>query len=84
MTNQEVNQLATIATRFSEVNWAAEQAKLAIEDVRDKLFKNLISEEEQEIVAKAMYIMEQISSNTSQYDAVKYYNQIMNEAAEKK
>ena len=82
MNNQEVNQLATIATRYSEVNSAAKQARLAILEVKFKLFSDFISEEEEEILTKAMQILEQIGDNTKQWDAVKYYNQIIN--AEKK
>jgi len=82
MNNQEVNQLATIATRYSEVNSSAKQARLAILEVKFKLFSDFISEEEEEILTKAMQILEQIGDNTKQWDAVKYYNQIIN--AEKK
>jgi len=43
---------------------------------------DFISEEEEKILTKAMQILEQIGDNTKQWDAVKYYNQIIN--AEKK
>lgn len=77
MTNQEVNQLTTIVIRYTEVNSAAKQARLAIQEVKNKLFTNFISKEDEEVLIKAMQIVEQIGNNTQQADAVKYYNQIM-------
>lgn len=78
MESQNINLLATIATRFSEVNSAAKTTKLAIQDLRFKIFADLVSPEELDALEKAQRIIESITSNTSQNDAIKYYNKTVN------
>lgn len=78
MTNQEISTLATIVSRFTELNSAAKQAKNGIQDVRYKTFEGVLSQEDLAILDKAQRIIEELASNTSVHDAIKYHNKVTN------
>ena len=79
MTQQQVNQLATITTRYNTLRIAADEAEKAIRNVKFELFTDFLSKEEMDIIEKARHIMCHISGNTHQSDAVKYFNKIQQE-----
>lgn len=79
MTQAQINQLATITTRYTTLRIAAAEAEKAIRNVKFELFTDFLSKEELDIVEKARHIMCHISGNTHQHDAVKYFNKIQQE-----
>ena len=77
MTNQEINKLATIATRYAQLQTAAKTADKIITEVKFNLFADIITNEELELLKKAQEVLEKISSNTHQTDAISYYKKIL-------
>lgn len=73
MIQEEINKLATITTRYANLNIAAKDAAKAINMVKFLLFTDFISEEEKNILENSMNIMHDISNRTSKYDAITYF-----------
>lgn len=76
MNAQEINQLATIATRYAELNLKSKNAATAITDVKFALFAGFISTEDFLTLAKAKNILSNIAEKTGQTDAMEYINSL--------
>jgi hypothetical protein len=76
MTTEQKNKLATICTRYAELNSAAKQAKNAIQDLRFKLISDILHPDDIELLTTALRIVEKIASHTQQWDAVNHFKKI--------
>ena len=76
MTDQQINELTTIVSRFTEVKAAAKAAKNSINELKFVMITDLVSEEDKKILQQAQDIVERITSNTSERDAIKYFKKI--------
>lgn len=76
MTNQEISTLATIVSRFTELNAAAKQAKNGIQDVRFKTFEGVLSQDDLNTLERAQRILEELASDTNVRDAIKYHSKV--------
>ena len=79
MESQKVNKLATIVTRYAELNSAAKQAALLVSEVRYKAFSDILTDDESYILERAQRILENLQNNTTQYDAVKFCEKVFDE-----
>ena len=70
---EELNSLLVTATRFSEVNQAAKVADQTMTDFRFKLFNDLITKEEKQVLFEAQDIINRIKSKTNWSDAKEYF-----------
>jgi len=78
MNKEQTNVLATIATRYAELNSASKQAKQAITEARFKAFNSMLSDDDKQTLYAAEDILSKIAGITSQYDAVKYFESLNN------
>ena len=76
MTPKEINQLATIVTRFSVLHSTSNTAYKAVQELNFNLFKSSVTSEERELLKEAFSIIERIRDNTTQSDAVNYFNEL--------
>jgi hypothetical protein len=79
MTNQEIGELATIASRYKILKLAAQQTVKSLMNLKFELFTDFISDEEMTILVKAEKIANEISSNTNERDAIKYFESLHKE-----
>lgn len=78
MNNQQIQQLATIATRLSTLNLAAKNAENALKEVRFNSLENVLTDEDIEQINKVMDILQKVSSKTNVRDAVNIFNELTN------
>ena len=76
MTPQQIRILATITSRYYELNALAKKASNAIEALKFKIFTGSVSDEDLEILAKAQSIAERIADNHTTTDAIKYFTKL--------
>jgi hypothetical protein len=74
MDNQQVQKLATIATRFNSLNVAAKNADNSLKELRFNMLDNILNEEELNQLNKAMEIINKVYDNTHVRDAVNIFN----------
>jgi hypothetical protein len=79
MTKQEIIELATIASQYKILKLAAQQTVKSLMNLKFELFTDFISDEEMTILVKAEKIANEISSNTNERDAIKYFESLHKE-----
>lgn len=78
MNKEQINTLATIATRYAELNSASKQAKQAITEARFKAFNSMLSDEDKQTLYAAEDILSKIAGKTNVRDAVNYFESLNN------
>ena len=76
MNKKQVNNLASICSSYKEIHIGSNNASDAIINVRGKIPKGMISEEEFDTLSEALEILWDISNQTTQEEAVKYFNEL--------
>ena len=76
MNDKQINELTTIVTRFTEVRVTAIAAKKSINELKFVMITDLVSDEDKIALQKAQDIVDRIAANTSERDAIKYFNKI--------
>jgi hypothetical protein len=74
--NSELQQLASITTKYSAVNSAAKGAKNQLQELRLELFEGLLTPEEAETLALAQRIVEKIQASTTMWNALEYHSSL--------
>ena len=77
-TPQQVHEIGTIFTRYSECHELATIARKAIENLKHSLFYGIIEDSEKDMLYKAIDAISKIEDNTTFHDAKKYTNQLLN------
>lgn len=78
MNGQQINELATICTRYADLKSHATSAYRSLVKFRMGVFKDMITEDEFKILKQAEEIADRIRDNTSTHDAIKYFNSLQN------
>ena len=80
MTQQQIHELATIASRYAELKALAKEASSAMTALKWKLFAGAVSDEELEILSKAQSIAEKVADNHTTTDSIKYFTKLKKNA----
>jgi len=70
MNNQDIQKLATIATRFNSLNVAAKNAENSLKELRFNMLDNILTDEDLSQLNKAMDIINKVYDKTHLRDAL--------------